>query len=168
MTASYANIVIGLVVLAWVISRQLRVRTVNEERAMRLLVILGVIGLYEVAQFADRHTVSSAAWALVGASLVGSLLLGVLRGRTVRVWRDANGALLQQGTAVTLVLWAVSIAVHLGADLVLHTLGSAAVGLGSASLVLYLAVTLGVQRVVVVHRGTELVGHVGREVHQAR
>lgn len=160
----YANIVIGLIVLAWVVSRQLRTRPVREEQATKLLLVLGAVGLYEVAQYADRHhDVPLLAWGLLIVSLVLAAVLGVARGLTMRVWRDATGQLLQRGTPVTLALWGLSIAAHLGADALMHGEGSNASGLGSAGIVLYLALTLGVQRVVVVRRGAELVEHVGYE-----
>jgi hypothetical protein len=65
----------------------------------------------------------------------------------VRVWRR-DGQAWSQGSWPTAVLWAAAFAVHLGYDSLLD-MSKAERGLGSASSLLYLAVSLAVQRAVV-------------------
>ena len=48
--------------------------------------------------------------ALLALSAVISIGLGVWRGQTIRVWRDADGTWWRQGSVLTLVLWGVLIA----------------------------------------------------------
>jgi hypothetical protein len=77
----------------------------------------------------------------------------VWRATTVRVWLH-DGRLLRQGTAVTIVLWLVAIAIHLGGD---HLIAPHdADRLGSVSLLLYLGVSLAVQRFALGERARRL------------
>lgn len=79
------EIVIGVAVLALLIYRQLRTRPVNAS-GLRVVAIIGVIGLIETYQFLQQHR----AGAVTYAALLGSLALaagfGVLRAVTVRIW----------------------------------------------------------------------------------
>ena len=149
------NIVIALAVLALILSRQLRTREVREEQPYRIMAILAVIGVVEVVQFAQHHDVPGVAWALIAASLVVGAALGVARGLTVHVWRE-DGVLYRKGNAVTLVLWLISLGSHIALDAVLPHTGGDASGLGSTSILLYLAVTLGVQQLYVLQRAEHL------------
>lgn len=47
--------------------------------------------------------------ALLAVSAALSLGLGVWRGQTIKVWRDADGTWWRQGSVLTLVLWGVLI-----------------------------------------------------------
>jgi len=124
--------------------------------SMRLPLILAVLGVIELSQFLrhDHHT------ATVLAALAGSLVLaaitGAIRAMTVRVWFD-GGQALRQGTWITALLWIVSLGLHLGYDYLVDGKGSQA-GLGSASLVLYFAVTYTIQRLILQARSQRLAG----------
>lgn len=117
---------------------------------MRFPVILAVIGVVQLSQFLGQHGHHPGA---VFASLAGSLLLAVafaaIRAATVHVWVD-DGQAWRQGTIVTAVLWILSLGMHLGFDFVVD--GSGEYGLGAATLLLYLAVTYTVQRMIIVTR----------------
>ena len=152
---SAVNVVIALAVLALILSRQLRRRTVRESQPYRITLILAVIGLVEVAQFRGQHDVTAAAWGLLAASLVVGAGFGALRGRTVHVWRE-DGTLYRQGNVATLVLWIVGLALHFSVDLLIAQVDADAKGLGSVAVLLYLAVTLGVQQLVVLERAEHL------------
>ena len=71
-------------------------------------------------------------------------IFGALRARTVRVWLD-DGQAWSQGNWLTAVLWIASLAAHLGYDILVGH-GNAIRGLGVATIVLYLAISLGFQR----------------------
>ncbi|MDT7628665.1 MAG: hypothetical protein QOI50_595 [Pseudonocardiales bacterium] len=58
--------------------------------------------------------------------------------------------------AVTVVLWIIGLALHIGIDLVLRRTTTAADQLGSVSLLLYLAVTVAAQRWVVTGKAAHL------------
>mgnify|MGYP001404504019 CR=1 FL=1 len=142
-------LVLGLLVYRTVVKRP--VRSFNP----RLALILGVIGVIELASFLRTYHHSSAA---VAASLAGSLVLagvfGAARAATVRIW-VADGQSWMQGTWITAVLWAVSLGAHLGYDAAFDVRNSHG-DLGSASILLYLAVTFTVQRLVVQRRAQRL------------
>ena len=147
------DVILGLAVLALLIYRQLAARPVNAS-ALRLIAILAVIGLIQTYQFLSKGHNHPLTFAALGGSLVLAAIFGALRASTVRVWVD-DGQAWSQGNWVTAVLWIASLVAHLGYDvLVVH--GPGARGFGTATIVLYLAVTLGFQRVLVFRRAHRL------------
>ena len=83
-----------------------------------------------------------------------AVVFGVLRAATVRVWIK-DGVAWTQGNWVTALLWVAAVAAHLGYDALLdHHRGTS--GLGSATIVLYLAISLAVQRGLVLLRARRL------------
>lgn len=160
MNAS-GDVVLGLAVLAWILWRQTQTRTVRLDGSPRALVVLAVVGVWQIVSFLDEHTVRPVAIAVLVGSLVVSAAFGVLRGRLQPVWREADGRVLRRGNAVTVGLWLVAVALHLSADEYAKHVDAAAAGLASASLMLYLAVSLGVQTLVVRERATHLVPRAG-------
>ena len=153
---SYA---LGALILILVLLRQVRVRPVPRVFQPRLPVVLGVIGLFEIASYAGNHHVSSSAWLwVVGTTLVGALGLGALRGLSMRVW-TGNGWVLRQGNALTMALWLVSLLVHFVGDAAWSHAGAS--GLEGATFLLYLGVTLSAQSYVVHRRALPLWGQLG-------
>jgi multisubunit Na+/H+ antiporter MnhB subunit len=150
--ANLANIVIGVAVLALFLSRQLVTRRLSE--SYRLSIILAIIGVVEFATFLKGHPNDDGgiAEAVVG-SLVIAAVFGAVRALTVRVWRE-NGQLLRKGTWVTAVLWVLSLAAHLGYDDLVagHITGKNGGNVGDATILLYLVVTLTIQRFVLLNR----------------
>jgi hypothetical protein len=149
---SFANIVLAVAVLVWAVSRQFMTAPVGALR-LRTFAILGVIGLWQVASLADAGGVSVVDAAALVASLAGAAGFGWLRGRVARVWAY-DGVAYRRGGWPTVALWAAGLAVHGGIDVVAaaaqraHGLGQ----IGSASIMLYLAVTLGIQALIVGRR----------------
>jgi hypothetical protein len=147
------ELALGIVVLGLLIYRQLVARPVRSS-ALRLMVILGVIGLVETVGFFQKHHGGAFTVAALGGSLVLALVFGVLRAWTTRVWLK-DGAAWTQGNWLTALLWIAALGAHLGYDALLdHHHGT--VGLGEATLVLYLAISLGVQRLIVQQRARRL------------
>jgi hypothetical protein len=148
------ELIVGVAVLALLIVRQMRARPVRQAN-QRLFLILGIIGVIETYQYLQHH---HAATTTVAAALAGSLVLaavfGVIRAITVRVWMR-EGQPWVQGTWLTAVLWVAALAAHLGYDALLNT-HKDITGLGDATVVLYLAVSLLVQRVIVSARAAKL------------
>jgi len=149
------NVVLGVLVLGWILSRQVQKRPVTMS-SLRVPVILAAVGLYETTSFVRDAAPSSAvpvgAVALLVLGVVVGGALAALRGYQVRVWRDADGTVVRQGSGLTVLLWLVAIAAHLGVDVLIDHVSHPLAGLGSASLVLYLGVVLGIQSLVVQHR----------------
>lgn len=147
------NLVIGIAVLALLLWRQLATRRLAE--SYRLSVILAIIGVIEFANFLRGHPHDSGA---ITAAVVGSLVLagvfGWLRALTVRVWRQDDRQLYRKGTWLTAVLWVISLAVHLGYDALVagHVTGKNGGNVADATVVLYLVITLTVQRYLLLRR----------------
>jgi len=152
--SSLTNVVIGLLVVGLLLSRQLQPRLAKESSSVRLVAILAVVGVVDTRNAIGTHTVPVTALAWLGLSLVAGAGMGAARAATIRVWRAEDGSAWRQGTVLTAGLWLVSLALHLGLDWVIdHTSG---IPLGTSSILLYLAVTLGAQREVVRWRATRL------------
>jgi uncharacterized membrane protein len=145
-------LVIGVAVLGLLIYRQLVARPVRANQ--RLVLILLVIGLIEAVQYMQKlHAGSAAVVALVG-SLVLAAVFGAARAATVRIWMQ-DGQPWVKGNLLTALLWVVALGAHLGDDDLIgqhKDIGS----LGDATVLLYLAVSLAVQRVIVSARAQRL------------
>jgi hypothetical protein len=139
---SSVALVLDLLILAWLLYRQLTVRPLADGRFAAILAGLGLLALISYAQ---HHALATGVLAYLAASLVFSVVLGVVRAATVRIWRQ-GGQLVRQGTWLTALLWLVSIGGHIAAGLLQH--GSAAAAAGASTL-LFLGVTLGAQQLVV-------------------
>ena len=147
------DIILGLAVLALLIYRQLAARPVNSS-ALRLIAILVIIGIFQTYQFLNKGHDHPLTFAALAGSLVLAAIFGALRAGTVRVWLQ-DGQAWSQGNWLTATLWIASLVAHLGYD-VLLVHGPGARGLGTATIVLDLAVTLGFQRVLVLRRAQRL------------
>jgi hypothetical protein len=144
------DLVVGVLVLLFLLYRQLRVRAVRS--SMVLPAVLALLGLYELREYAGPHPLSHMTIAiLVFSLLVFAIGLGAARAWTIKLW-VASGQVLRQGTWVTVVLWLVAVGLHLAVD--------SATKVGSASLILYLGLSLGAQQLALQWRARhlELVG----------
>jgi hypothetical protein len=147
------DLLLGILVLVFIVVRQVRARPVRSFNP-RLPLILGVIGVVELASFLKTDHDKAAVVATLAGSLVLAAVFGAVRAATVRIWSDDAGVAWSRGTWITAALWVVSLAVHLGYDFVLN--GQDERGLGNASILLYLAVTFALQRLVVHYRAERL------------
>ncbi|MEC3978833.1 hypothetical protein [Amycolatopsis sp. H20-H5] len=152
---SSVNILVGLVVLVWLLSRQVQKRLVQQDRKPAVLLILLVLGALQLTTLFKDSRPDATVIVLVVVSLAIAAGFGVVRAYTVKLWR-ADGQLWRQGTWVTLVLWIAAIGIHFGMDFVIDG-ASGTKGIGSASILLYLAVSLGAQRLVVQSRASRLI-----------
>lgn len=145
-------LVIGVAVLGLLIYRQLVARPVQGNQ--RLVLILVIIGLIETAQYLQKLHAGSAAIVALAGSLVLAAIFGAARAATVRIWIQDRQA-WSKGNILTAALWVVALGAHLGYDYLIgqhKDIGS----LGDATVLLYLAVSLAVQRVIVVLRAQRL------------
>jgi hypothetical protein len=152
-TTTGVDLLVDVAILAFILVRQLQVRPVRSN--MRLPLILGIIGVVELSQFLNHGHHGAAIIAALLGSLVLAAITAAIRAVTVHVWIDAGQA-LRQGTWITAVLWILSLALHLGYDYLLEGKGSSQAGLGSASLVLYFAVTYAIQRLILTARARRI------------
>ena len=157
-SADVVSLVVGLAVLAWVLVRQLSTRRLSE--SYRLSIILAVIGAVQFVDFLKGHPGNPGGiTAAVAGSLVLAAVFGVARAITVRVWRQ-GGLLMRKGTWITAVLWIVAVAAHYGYDDLVagHVAGQNGSSVGNATVLLYLVVSLVVQRVVITTRAAKISG----------
>lgn len=154
-----ANAVIAVAVVGVLLFRQLTPRRVKTDGGGRLMLVLGVVGLLQLGQFVQNSGwIGTLGVGLLVVSLGLAAVLGTARAYSVRIWQDADGAWWRRGGPVTLVLWLVSIGSHFGIDALAVALAGPGVdmqGLGNATLLLYLAISLGLQNFIVGHRVTE-------------
>ncbi|BCT75676.1 hypothetical protein SCMU_15180 [Sinomonas cyclohexanicum] len=149
---SFANVVLAVAAIAWAVVRQFMTAPVGAFR-LRVFVVLGAVGLWQVARLVDAGGLSAADGVALVVSLASAAGFGWLRGRSARVWAH-DGVVYRRGGWPVVALWAAGLAVHVGID-VAATVADGAHGLGqmgAASIMLYLAVTLGAQALVVSQR----------------
>jgi hypothetical protein len=147
------DIVIAVVALGFLITRQLRARQISST-GLRVVAVLAVIGLIEAVGYLRANHGGAVTYAALAGSLVLAAVFGAIRASTVRVWTE-GGQSWMQGNWLTAALWVLAVAAHLGYDyLVAH--GNTDRGVGSATVVLYLAVSLGIQRLITQWRATRL------------
>jgi hypothetical protein len=144
-TARTAELLVGILVVAWVVVRQLRVRRLDP-RSTVAWVVLGVGAVLTFTALDDRPVTTRDVALLTLSAAVGGVL-AVSRASTVRVWRADDGRVVRQGGVSTAVLWVVSVGQHLLVD------GRADDrSLTDASLLAYLGFVLLVQNLVLVAR----------------
>lgn len=162
----FFTITFDVLVAAYILSRQLRIRPVSRVLSLRLPVILGVLGLIELLSYTgDTHnhiTHDDYLWVL-GTLAVGAVLLGAIRALTVKVW-TTNNWVVRQGTALTIGLWLVSLALHFVGEVGAQHSGAG--NFEASSFLLYLGVTYGVQNYVVHRRALPLWTALGPEAGQ--
>jgi hypothetical protein len=154
----YASIAISVLVVAFVCFRQLQTRSIREERGLLLYVLVFALGVLQAITFLQKHSVSALAAVLVIVSLVIGLGLGAVRGRITHLWR-ANDKLLRRGNAWTIAVWVVGLGIHLGIELFSGQLDRSAEGFASSTLLLYIALSLGMQRFVLLSRAKSIARH---------
>jgi hypothetical protein len=146
------QLVVGVAILALLIYRQVQRRPVTQAR-QRIGLVLMVIGLILAVQYLQKHSGAAVVGALIG-SLVLAAGFGAARAATVRLWLQ-DGQAWSQGNWLTAALWVVAVAAHLGLDAAIGSHKGLS-GLGSATLVLYLAISLIVQYLIVNYRAQRL------------
>jgi hypothetical protein len=144
----------GLVILAVVIGLQLIPRPLGFD--YRVPVVLGAIGAFESCSFLSGQHSGPVLAALAG-SLVLAALAGAVRAPSVRLWVQ-DGQVWRRGSWLTALLWIATLAAHLGYDsLVTH----GKTDVGTATILLYFAVSQAVQRVVLSARAARLLASQG-------
>ncbi|NYE96638.1 lysylphosphatidylglycerol synthetase-like protein (DUF2156 family) [Psychromicrobium silvestre] len=145
------NILLAVVILCWVLYRQLQAKPIKERNPYTIMLVLGVLGLMQIVQLANRVDISAIGYAALVIGLLTGAVFGWVRGRLTHLWRADDGTLMRQGNWITIVLWVVGIALHLGIDWLGVQLSPAeqsagAEALGTTGILLYLAVALAAQR----------------------
>ncbi|MET8763223.1 DUF1453 domain-containing protein [Lentzea sp. NPDC004782] len=119
MTATLQVVLIAAVII-YVMARRLMGEPAVGKRLLVLPAVFGVIGLAQTSV----HSVT--ALGFLAASAVLSVVFGALRGLTIRTY-EQNGIVMLRYTVMTIVLWAVSIAVRFAATFAMNLVGPNAV-----------------------------------------
>jgi len=147
------GLVIGLGVLGWLLWRQLRVRELRRDRGYGAALVMVAVGLVEVVRYAGETQLGATGDVLLATSIAVAAAFGAVRAGTVRLWCE-DGRLLRQGTTITAALWLAAAAIHLAGDRVIARHEAARIG--GVSLLLYLGVSLAVQRAALGERARRL------------
>lgn len=114
---SYSNYIISVILLIWIVWRQMSPQMVTKKT--RTYLIIMVIGIATVIGGNSKPKVSftSTGIAIMAATfIVSAVLLGILRAFSYHVWVAHDGLVMRRGTILTILLWALSIAIHLGGE----------------------------------------------------
>jgi hypothetical protein len=100
-----------LALIAYAIYRQTQVSEVRARSRFKLALIYGIVGVC-VGGFNPPS--GAAGFGLLAFGVALSVVIGLLRGRLTRIWREAEGRVLKQGTAVTVALFVGMIVIKFG------------------------------------------------------
>lgn len=136
-------------IVIYVVRKQLRPKKINSSSSQKKLLILVLLGSYFTLQAIDDHQLTLTGTTLLG--LFGSLVVlaigfGAWCAMTCKVWQE-NGQSYRQATWWTIALWLLMILLHGTIDYLTKS--------GSATMLLYLALTLFTQHYVLAWRAQQ-------------
>ncbi len=146
------NVAIYVALIAFILFRQMSRVSLNPRRLIILPALMAVFALQQLSR--QTFTLDLGTVAFLVASLAVSLLAGVWRGTTFRVWNEA-GVVMTKGTVVTLIAWGVLILIRVPFAAASHA-ANYAQGLVIGELLLALAVTFAAQNAVIWLRAARL------------
>ncbi|MET1073966.1 MAG: DUF1453 domain-containing protein [Umezawaea sp.] len=149
------EIVLIIAAIAYIVARRLLGEPAEAKRVLALPAVLTVVGLVDVTKVAQSPV---AIGFLVGTTVV-SVLLGLLRGASIRVF-ERDGVAHLKYTAGTLVLWAVNIVLKLGAGFALGVVDPATDHAGGNGLMLTLGAGMVAEGLVVMAKAMGTDGQV--------
>lgn len=145
-----AGIYVALIV--FILYRQMSRRPLSPRRLIILPAVMAVFGVQQVSR--QSFTVDAGTVMFLGLSLVVSVLAGLWRGTTFRLWVEA-GVVMVKGTAMTMVSWGVLLAIRIPFALASHA-ARYPQGLTIGELLVALAVTFAAQNTVLWTRSGRL------------
>lgn len=143
------DVAIFMVVLTYVLYRQLHVRPVTT-RTFILVAILLFYGLVSGIPTAGPGVI------FLVVSLAISIGFGIWRGASMHMWQATDGVVYRRGTAITVILWGVTV---LAKGVVDGFEVSATHAFTAGSIWLAMGVTLAVQQSVMITRAKALTTH---------
>ena len=149
--------VLFLVIIIWRLMRKMQERPVKTDGARwRLPLILTAIGGFEtdsLTRGAHPITISPADLTYLVAVSAVSIVLGLIRGSTVRI-SDRGGVLTQKYTGLTVGLWLGTVAIRLGLDVGAgHAFGVSSAVTGTSILMMFGLSLLGESAAVAMRTG---------------
>jgi hypothetical protein len=140
-------LLIGAAVL-WVLARQIRLARVKPRLLVLAPLVLAYFGIRALPP-STWHT--AAGLGLLAVSAVVSVALGLWRGQTIKVWREADGTWWRQGSMRTLALWGALIAAR-GLLYVLDAAAGHRTASGLGAVLVTLALSFAAQNAVIAVR----------------
>ena len=145
----YSELLLSLVVIALIFYNQVRVRKVSSDTRFTLPLIMCVLGVFTLKSYLDSNQLTVIAWITIIASFtLLAIGMAAIRATTVKLWIDTD-VVYRQGTWVTILLWVVSIALHIALNQVGH--------LGQSTFLIYFAITFTVQKLIIQKRASVLI-----------
>jgi hypothetical protein len=127
-----ATVLLIAAAVVWILWRQVKAQPV---RAKLLVLVPVAMAYFGIRDTAPGTWTDSADVALIAVGALASAGIGLVRGTTIRVWRERDGAWWSKGSKMTLALWGAMILVRVVLDGAAHVSGhSAAAGLGPSLL----------------------------------
>lgn len=149
------EIVLILAAVGYLLFRRVLGEPAQAKRMLMLPAVLSVIGLSDVSGQAvsgqAETSLSSLSLLFLAATAAISVILGVLRGASVRISRR-DGVAFVRYTAVTVALWVVNLAIKFGANLTLGAIDPTDAGAVSNGLLLTIGVGILAEGLVVIYR----------------
>ncbi|WP_040509847.1 hypothetical protein [Gordonia soli] len=146
-------VILVVVAIVFLLYRQTRERPVSRS-TVTVPVVLGAVGIYQTVDYLQNHhhTVGDIVAVLVG--FVVAAAIAVPRAHQVKIYRDAAGVVVSRGGPATIALWVVAIVAHaaisLGVPMAFgEPMARGLSGLDGASILVYLAITIGVQGAII-------------------
>ena len=146
----------GLV--GYAIYRQTHLAEVTRKGRFKMAIVYAIIGV-AVGGFVPPS--STGAFALLAASIILSLAVGVGRGALTRVWREPDGRIFRQGTPLTVSMFVGMIVVKIGMG-VLAYFAHITDSSGFAEIMVMMAIMVAVQAEMIQRRANQLVRRVSR------
>lgn len=144
---SYTNIVLAILILYVVIKRQLEPRTVKFKPEFFIVVIL--FGIASIGDAVNKQHLDLSQNKIIFfgiLSLISATVFAALRALSYKFWLDDDKLVMREGNWLTIVWWVIGIGMHVAVDRIWT--GS------SVTLLLYLGVTLLIQRGMVWYRAS--------------
>lgn len=150
----YGSLALDVVILAIFFHSQLKPRPVRFKVLIpALLALVGIGELSAGISGINQHYYSSVEISIAG-SIALAALTAAIRAPAVHLWPDGD-RIWRKGTKLTIFLWIASLTAHLFYESMIMQ-GSAYTDLGESTLLLYFAVSLFVQRILVKIRAGRL------------
>ncbi|WP_125764010.1 hypothetical protein [Companilactobacillus hulinensis] len=144
---SYTNIVLALLILYVVIKRQLEARTVRFKPEFFIIVILfGIASIGDAINKQHLNISQSNIYVFGILSLISAAIFAALRAWSYKLWLDDDGLVMREGNWMTIVWWIIGIGMHVAVDQIWNK--------SSVTLLLYLGITLLIQRGLVWYRAS--------------
>jgi hypothetical protein len=144
---STTELIIILALTGYAVYQQTRKHEITGKARFKLAMIYAIVGLVLGVHVAH----SGAAFALLGVSLLASLVIGYVRGTRSRMWREADGRVYSQGTVLTVGLFLGLIAFKFALGTVAY-LGHVSYGTSMGEILLMIGLMVGVQAEIIWQR----------------